>query len=556
LSNKILYIVDIKYKQKENFNLSGYIKEGSSVLSLTPYSSYFLDKLKIDYKTFHDILSIEDFRDNLIKEYKKIEKIFDTYQDFSYMFYYLVLIKTKQIYYKSIEDFISIEKKINQKIIYITDSKRVNPDMKNYNFISNNYTLLHTFKDIDTIIELSNRDNYFYFRKKIDYLLSQLINIKQLSTKIKKYILKKKYKVTLSYDNINFDSFFRAKKDKQVNIPLEDIKREYQIVKENLYPILQVESSSKYINNMYKNFFSSIEDGLNSTSKIQNIKIEPFIFISNHYDMIKGLIYKYNKIPKIFMQHGSYLHENITLKYCEIYPADINFVFNDYVKEFFIKRGSKRVEVIGSINFNKPIKVKRAKYDYVYITFCSNYTYSGTFIGEREAIVSMDAMNIYQRHKYIIELFGTKFISKKLCIKIQHNIMLSHLYIPLIELSRNYNNITIDFTTPLHSLIEWSKYILSDYFSTEFTNIDLHYKKDIILFQNAPYPLKKDILEDMKKMFILVDTIDDLEDKIKNIEKITKNRKRDSHIIEKYASKRCDTESIAINILKKYLDGR
>jgi len=93
--------VDIKYKQKENFNLSGYIKEGSSVLSLTPYSSYFLDKLKIDYKTFHDILSIEDFRDNLIKEYKKIEKIFDTYQDFSYMFYYLVLIKTKQIYYKS-----------------------------------------------------------------------------------------------------------------------------------------------------------------------------------------------------------------------------------------------------------------------------------------------------------------------------------------------------------------------------------------------------------------------------------------------------------------------
>ncbi len=68
------------------------------------------------------------------------------------------------------------------------------------------------------------------------------------------------------------------------------------------------------------------------------------------------------------MQHGSYIQENIFLKYNEIYPADINFVFNEYTKKFFEKRGAKDVYSVGSINFNyKIISSKKYKYDFVYI---------------------------------------------------------------------------------------------------------------------------------------------------------------------------------------------
>jgi len=52
-----------------------------------------------------------------------------------------------------------------------------------------------------------------------------------------------------------------------------------------------------------------------------------------------------------------------------------------------------------------------------------------------------------------------------------------------------------------------------------------------------------------------VDTIDDLEDKVKNIENITKNRKRYDDIIEYYSSKKCDTKKLVLEILKKELNG-
>ena len=52
-----------------------------------------------------------------------------------------------------------------------------------------------------------------------------------------------------------------------------------------------------------------------------------------------------------------------------------------------------------------------------------------------------------------------------------------------------------------------------------------------------------------------VDTIDDLEDKVRNIETITKNRKRYDDIIEYYSSKKYDTKKLVLEILKKELNG-
>jgi hypothetical protein len=192
----------------------------------------------------------------------------------------------------------------------------------------------------------------------------------------------------------------------------------------------------------------------------------------------------------------------------------------------------------------------------VYITYNGNYAGNISYIESDESLYSMDGYEIYQRHKNIIEYFGKRCPLKKFCIKMHPGIISYGLYVPVLELSRKYNNIHIEFSTPLFSLIEESTYIISDYFSSEFINRELHYKRDIILFKGAPLQLPKEIIEDMKKMFILVETVDDLEDKIINIESITKNRKRYDDIIEYYSSKKCDTKKIVTEILEKELHGR
>jgi len=257
------------------------------------------------------------------------------------------------------------------------------------------------------------------------------------------------------------------------------------------------------------------------------------------------------------MQHGSYLQENIFLKYNEIYPADISFVFNDFTKKLFEKRGANKVYSVGSINFNYPIVDREKVFDFLYIVYCTSYSYSGVYVGSKINLLSMDANNIFNRHKAIIELFGTKFKDKKICIKIQPGIFMgTMMYVPFLELSKDYRNITIEFTVPIRELISKSKYIISDYFSSEFINRELHYKKDIILFQGSPLPLPEDTLEDMKKMFILVDTIDDLKEKVENIEEITNDRKRYDDIIEYYSSKKCDTKKVVTEILEKELNAR
>ena len=57
---------------------------------------------------------------------------------------------------------------------------------------------------------------------------------------------------------------------------------------------------------------------------IKNLSLFPFVYISNAKDFVRNLLYRENKIPRIFYQHGSYLYEHIFLKYNEINIADIH----------------------------------------------------------------------------------------------------------------------------------------------------------------------------------------------------------------------------------------
>jgi hypothetical protein len=271
-------------------------------------------------------------------------------------------------------------------------------------------------------------------------------------------------------------------------------------------------------------------------------------------------MYKSKKITFSY-QHGSYLYHTKNKELEDLYEVEIqntsiNLVFNDYTKKLLIDLGAKEVHCVGSILFNKKIKDINKDYDFLYITQGHDYIGNIQYVDFNDSMHTVDGYELYQRHKNIIKLFGTKFKDKEIMIRVHPAVVTTGVYVPFWELSEQYPNITIDVSIPIHTLIEQSKYIISDYFTTEFINRELHYKRDIILFQGAPTPLPEETVEDMKKMFILVDTVEDLEEKVKNIETITKNRPRYDDIIEYYASKKCDTKKVVTEILKEELNER
>ncbi|MCF6331165.1 MAG: hypothetical protein L3I99_06415 [Sulfurimonas sp.] len=545
MRSKFLYIVDIRFKQK-NIDLSSYIKIGDyTILSLTPYSSFLLDKIEKNHMTYHDIISIEEFHENVLEKYNQYEIIFQKYKEFSFLFRDYAFLITFEEYISQLITYLKLIKKENVKVYYITDTIDIRCNT-NVNFLFGNYIS----KYIDEKIMISSKDKVFYANKKVVNLINRLMHQNNVLQKfIDKYV---KNNLSLPYDMKNFSIFFnslcefniKAQSCKHLIMDLNDINNSIIYKKKSCFKTQYLDVATNLINILKSN-------------KSTLVKVKPFSFLSKISDYAQVLINKENNIPNIFIQHGSYLEENIFLKYNEIFPADVSLVFNDYTKKLFEKRGVKKVYSVGSIDFNYPIAERPYKYDYVYILYCTSYNYSGLQIFSKYNKISLDGVNIYERHISIIKLFGTKLKDKKICIKIQAGIFTgTMMYVPFLELSKSYKNITIEFITPLQELFQCSQYIISDYFSSEFINIELHYKRDIILFKGALLLLPKETIEDMNKMFILVDTVEDFEEKVKNIEEITKNRKRYDDIIEYYSSKKCDTKKVVTEILEKELNGK
>lgn len=543
---KILYIFDLKQKQKSSKDIHNIIRQINSddqILSLTPYSHFIFEKEELNFKIFHDIVSIAEFRDKVINEYEKIDLLFRDYKDLEYLSRSFMQVLTYQMYIRFIESYINMH---NEKynVIYITDTSKQDITFKN--IISNKTTLLHYSTSIKKIIYLRDIDNSFYkkylWKKKIQLIIKYLKNIDIL---IKKIFKKNKY--SLNYDNQYFINEFSEKKisiEKSINI-------------EKYISQLKMKISTTFDKDIQTLFLDIMQDVINSliNYRADILSYKSFSYLSSDLMLFEALTLKENNIPIIFFQHGNYLYPHMFFNGGEIGLANTNFVINDYTNKIFKKYGSKNPKTVGSIYFNKYISKKETKFDYLYITYNTNYAGNICYIESDECLYSFDGYEIYQRHKSIIELFGTKYKSEKICIKMHPMILSFGNYVPIIELSKSYKNITIDFTTAMLELIEESEYIISDYFSSEFLNRDIHYKKNILLFQGAPIPLPNETIEDMKKMFILVETVEDLDNSINDIKKIVENRIRYDNIIEYYSSKNCDTKKIVKEILKKELNG-
>jgi len=543
LKDRYLYIVDIRFRQ-EAINLLEYIniRQDFKILSLSPYSSFLLESLNLDYITYHNAISKEDFFKKLFREYKKIENSLLDMSNIDLMFAFreIATIKSFELYLYFLFQFLESKKK-SYKLIYIGDT----PNLPTQSYL-NSATYFYNRELFEKIFFIDNRDKRFYLKNRLKIRFLSLFR-KNFFKKLYFRFLKR---IELNYDNIHFFDIYSR---------VESVKIESKIEKKDISKLieyingLEERAESSYIKSRYLNLKKDLSSFL--LQKVFSIKFHPFTFLANYTNYRDALLYKRNGAQRLFMQHGNYMQENIFLKYNEIYPATINFVFNDFTKDMFLKRGAKEVYSVGSINFNYKIKSpKRYKYDFVYIAYCTSYGYSGFGVFSKTTNFSIDADDIYRRHKSVIELFGRKLKDKRLVIKLQYGIVNGAMsYIPLLELSREYKNIKIEFIKPLSKLFSEARYIISDYLSSEFINRELHYKRDILLFKNS-LGLDSAILSDIEKLYILVDNIDDLERKILNIQNISALKSRDKSLIEYYSSKDIDTKSVVWNILNSKLN--
>ncbi|MEV9528500.1 hypothetical protein AB0W38_07890 [Aliarcobacter butzleri] len=545
---KKFYIIDLRFKHS-NFSLSNYIDDGAEILSLTPYSSFLLENIEKNFITFHNIISEQTFHSIVINKYKNFENIFNKFKELGFLFREFAFLLTYEEYINSIQNYLKNKKKQNFEIHYITDSSKV--ENKKINFLKESY--LFNLNIIDFFVLVNQKNVTFYKTNKFINNFNFLRYKQSLIAKvINRVFLRKK---RLIDDVLKFFNVFNSlkpiipKDGRDINIDL--VNKLHLEIGNNL---------KEYDDFFYKQYLSILSRFKNRliSSKLEPITFIYFTYLANEKDFFDSLIYDYNNIIKIFIQHGSYLYDHIFFKYNEIYPANINLVLNDYTKNQFLKYKTGNIYSIQSVNFNYKIKEdEEKKYDFLYITHCTAYSHNAIYIDGIHSFYSMDGNNIYQRHKQIIKLFATKFKDKKICIKVQPGIMTeTMLYIPFLELSKDYSNVSIEFSVPIQKLILKSKYIISDYFSSEFINREIHYKRDIILFNSAPLILPEETVDDMNKMFILVETVDDLEEKIKNIEVITKHRLRYDDIIEYYSSKKCDTKKVIAKIIEKELNAR
>ncbi len=537
-----LYIVDIK--KKSYINISDYLADGD-IIALTPFSIYMLEEKDIKYLTFHNLISVENFRNDILNKIAQFKKVILPYDYLESTLYRYSMVINYFYYIDIIKKFLDYKK--YDEIIYITDT--MNSKTTISSLLNNKTSLISSLHNIKTVHVDNLVDYKFYIKRSRKFKFKRILEL-ILSGRI----LAKDRKNIYKYDNMFYKKFYN-KLNKKLN-KIEVIDKLNSNYRRDIIKFFS-NSYSLNVEKLLIEFIDEMQKEIKAINKNKEpLKIIPFTFLATIQNAIYAKSINKSEYPAIFYQHGNYLYQSIFLKDSEIRPANINFVINDYTKKIFEDLGAKKVYSVGSLLFNRPILQKKRDYDFLYITQGHDYMGNNCYVDFNNSLHSIDGYELYKKHLNIINIFGKNFTQKTICIKIHPGMLTSMLYVPLLEVSKTYNNITIETSSSTHNLIEKSKYIISDYFTTDFLNRKLHYKRDILMFCGSPTPLPKETIKDMKKMFILIDNIEDLKDKIQNIEKITKNREKNDEIIEYYSSKKCDTKKIVTQILEKEFHGR
>lgn len=526
--NRKIVFLDLRKKINDEEVILSKVAGFDEVISLSPYSSYLLNKLSIEFLSFSDVEDDLSFHSKVIDKYKRIENHIQFCELENSR--YILRDFAKYITY---DQYLNVIKKKteNNESTYITDAN------ENLSFCVN--TSLAKFIKFDCTISLTQAEKIYRWNK-IKVIIGKIRELK-LNELIRRITIDKRY----IYDNKFYIKKYKVKKVQLSSVV--DIEKLRGLILEVSRDILTDDILGKEL----KQEVSILID-----QKTVGSEYIPFMYLHNREMYLRYELYKKNSVPVIIMQHGSYVHENYFLRYNEILAADVNLVFNSFTKKLFEDRGANKVYNVGSLNYDKKIKAKRKIYDYVYITYCTQYGYSGFYIGSEKSVISPVGDNIYNRHKEVIESFGVLHPDKKLCIKVQPGVFLGdQLYIPLKELASKYSNVTVKFEESLFSIIEKSKYIISDYFSSEFSNKYVLKNRDAIVFGDVIKFDTPEIERDMKDLFMVVDDISQMNNVVSNIDHYVKEKEatKTNFLIEKYSFDSRDTKKMVNEIIDEYL---
>lgn len=519
-------------------NFDKYHNTNTDVLCLTPYSAFLMETKNVQFLTFHDFLDKEFVRSKSVALLKDLDKLMANVLQDNLLYRYLYANYT-------LLSFISRNN-------FLT--KQIENKYKNITIISN----VEWKNQIDYDTKVDNSFLYLNLQNADFVKLEEVANTTLKVNRVKRFlknlsvnsIASKVFKMNLLYDWVNFAKFILSLKPKKSILEANVFKNDIDISSDGFY--------DKYLLDEEK-LKNLIATQVTKLLKTQKLKLSSnFLLTTMHMgdDTIRDYVVYKNGIKHFIWQHGSYLYKHPFFIYTEVNYNKINFVYNDFTKDFFESLGAKNVHTVGTILFNKEIKELPQEYDYMYITQGHDYSGNYQYVDFENSLHSFDGYELYQRHKDVVKLFGTKFCDKKIIIRLHPCTMGYGVYVPLWEIAKEYPNVTIDVSIPIHNIIEKTKYIISDYFTTEFVNRSLHHKRDTIMFGGVPTPIPTELVDDMQKMFILVDDVAQLEDTITNISDITKNMVKDTKVIEYYSSKDCDTKGIVQNILKEEINGR
>jgi len=520
-----------------NFDLEEYLEtlgDGNvEFLSLSPCATFHLEKINRSYLTFHDYVSQQDFRDEMLTLYEGLKKVLLS-QGESYLSYFYSSIQTLTYinYALKIKKIINLRRKVGYKAVYISDRKEIK--LSNH-LLSNSYSLHPLISQFEEVKFVSRKKNFYQtLQKPLSYITKFLhLNPKDVQAKVFS-----RKKGQFKYDWL----YIRPK------VEIHTLESKFDV---------------GLLGSIFSNFLKEVFD-LSQTeidricplfSNNVSLRVQPYTTYAQGNDFLSIIAQKKRK-SKIYMyQHGSYLYygdsnfRGSDLVAHEIFPADVNFVYNDYTKKIFRRLGAKKVYTVGSIFFNYKIRDEKEQYDFLYIMQGHDYLGNLQYIDFPNSLHCIDGHNLYQRHKKIISFLGQHKQTSRIMLRPSPAIVSDGVYVPIWELATKYRNIKVDLSTPIRNLIEKSKYIISDYFSSDFINRELHYKKDIILFSGPPTPLPMDTIDDMNKLFILVNNVSDLKRKLSNLDFLISEKKRNDSIIEYYSSKKCDTKKSVLDII-------
>ena len=528
--NKKVVFVDLKEKLANEGSLASFVCNSDKIISLTPYSTYLLEKLKVNFIQFSELQKSNVFNKEVFNDYSSVEKAFKQYELNQYLFLLRDIAK-----YIAFDHYCAVLHKelFRNESVYITSGIKISEFGRD--------AFLDNFLDFSKIIKLKT-DTNFYRRNKLNVRFASLRKKKLIKRIYNKFVLKDLY----NYSNeLNAEDYKKVQISNSKKVILDFNKESL------LHVIKNIKLSSSFSNLLLKELenFPLLKD--NHSTYL------PFMFLHGEEMYSRFVNYKSRDIPVIIMQHGSYIHEDYFLKFNEILPANVNLVFNSFTKKLFDKNGSVRPEIVGAGNYSEIITPRKKQFDFIYITYCTQYSYSGMHVSSKDYTLSPTSENIYNRHKDVIESFGKNFPDKKLCIKVQPGIFLStQLYVPLLELSKDYPNVTIKFNENLFSLIEKSQYILSDYFSSEFSNRNLLENRDVILFGDIIKVSDSYVLQDLSDMFVVVNSIEEMNEAIINIEEhvVQKQKSKTERLISKYTSpKNINTKAEVKKVIDEYL---